>query len=187
MKITKTDLPDVIIIEPDVFGDARGFFFESYSERKFMDFGISDTFVQDNHSFSQKAGTLRGLHFQRNPNAQAKIIRCSRGSILDVAVDIRKGSPTYCKWVSVELSAENFRQIYIPVGFAHGFLTLTDNVEIQYKASSYYAPDCDRSIRWDDSVFGVDWGIESPIVSEKDHNAPIIKDSDNNFKWEAGK
>lgn len=187
MKITETILPEVKIIEPDVFGDNRGFFFESYSSGKLSGFGIVDVFVQDNHSFSQKAGTLRGLHFQREPRAQVKIIRCTRGRILDVAADVRTGSPTYCRWVSVELSAENFRQLYIPAGFAHGFLTLTDDVEIQYKASDYYAPDCDRNIRWDDPAIGVDWGIENPILSAKDRNAPFLKDSGNNFRWEAGK
>lgn len=187
MKVIETGLAGVKIIEPDVFGDSRGWFFESYSSCKLMDFGVTDIFVQDNHSFSQKEGTLRGLHFQLAPHAQAKIIRCTRGRILDVAVDIRKGSPTYCEWVSVELSAENFKQIYIPADFAHGFLTLTDDVEIQYKASDYYAPDCDRSIRWNDPDLGIIWGIEKPFLSDKDRNAPLLKDSDNNFRWESVK
>lgn len=181
MKVIDTELAGVKIIEPDVLGDSRGFFFESYSKRKLADFGIADIFVQDNHSFSQKVGTLRGLHFQQEPHAQAKIIRCTRGKILDVAVDIRKGSPTYCRWVSVELSADNFRQIYVPTGFAHGFLTLTDNAEIQYKASDYYSSDCDRSIRWNDPAISIEWGVDSPILSDKDRDAPLLKDLDNNF------
>lgn len=183
MKVTETKLAGVKIIEPDVFGDHRGWFFESWSAHKLLELGISEEFVQDNHSFSQKTGTLRGLHFQRYPHTQAKIIRCTSGKILDVAVDIRKGSPTYCRWVSVELSADNFKQLYIPAGFAHGFLTLTDNVEIQYKTSNYYTPDCDRSIRWNDLAIGIDWGIENPILSDKDREAPLLKDVDNNFKW----
>lgn len=187
MKVTETNLVGVKIIEPDVFGDSRGWFFESWSARKYLELGINEEFVQDNHSFSQKAGTLRGLHFQLNPRAQAKIIRCTRGSILDVAVDIREGSPTYCHWISVKLSGENFKQIYIPAGFAHGFLALTDNVEIQYKASDYYDPDCDRSIRWNDPDIGVNWGIENPVLSDKDRAAPFLADSDNNFRWETEK
>lgn len=187
MKVTKTNLADVKIITPDVFGDNRGWFFESWSSQRYSEFGISEEFVQDNHSFSLKAGTLRGLHFQRKPHAQTKIIRCTRGRILDVAVDIREGSPTYCRWVSVELSADNFKQLYIPKGFAHGFLTLTGDVEIQYKTSDYYAPDCDRSIRWNDPAIGIDWGIDNPILSDKDCNAPMLRDSDNTFRWEAPK
>ena len=187
MQITETILQEVKIIEPDVISDERGFFYECYSYTKLADSGIGDIFIQDNHSLSLKAGTLRGLHFQRDPHAQAKIIRCTRGRILDVAVDIRAGSPAYCRWISVELSSENFKQIYIPAGFAHGFLTLTDDVEIQYKASGYYAPDHDRAIRWNDPAIGVDWGIENPILSEKDRIAPLLKDSDNSFKWEAGR
>ena len=183
MRIIETTLPGVIIIEPDVFSDNRGFFLESYSQGKLADFGITDVFVQDNHSFSQKSGTLRGLHFQRDPHAQAKLIRCTRGSVLDIAVDIRRGSPTYCRWVSVELSADNFRQIYIPAGFAHGYLTLADGAEILYKASDYYSPDCDRSICWNDPSFAINWGIDDPILSDKDRNAPLLIYSDNNYTW----
>ena len=180
MKITETELTGLKIIEPRVFGDNRGWFFESFSERE-LNPGVA--FVQDNHSFSAQKGTLRGLHYQRNPHAQSKIVRCTRGKILDVAVDIRKGSPNYKKWMALELSAENFRQLFIPPGFAHGFVTLTDDVEIQYKASDYYAPECDRSIKWNDPSIGVEWGITEPILSAKDQNAPLLDESDCNFVY----
>lgn len=185
MKITQTKLSGVYVIEPQVFGDSRGWFTETYSKIKLEQDGVLKDieFVQDNHSFSAQKGTLRGLHFQMNPKAQTKLLRCSRGKILDVAVDIRKGSPNYRKWVSVELSAENFRQILIPKGFAHGFVTLTDDVEVQYKVDEYYSPECDRSIRFDDPEIGVDWGIEDPVLSQKDLKAPLLKDSDCNFKY----
>ena len=156
MKIIKTGLDDVHILEPKVFGDHRGWFMETYSIQKFEELGIDILFVQDNHSFSAQKGTLRGLHFQINPKAQTKLVRCTKGKILDVAVDIRKGSPTYKKWVAVELTDENKKQLLIPKGFAHGFLSLTDDIEVQYKVDEYYAPDCDRSIRFDDPEIGVD-------------------------------
>ena len=178
MKITETSLPGVKIIEPQVFGDSRGWFFESFSEQSL---NLGAIFVQDNHSYSAQRGTLRGLHFQQNPHAQIKIVRCTRGRILDVTVDIRKGSPNYRQWVAVELSAENFRQLLIPAGFAHGFLALADDVEIQYKASEYYDPESDRSIKWDDPTIGVEWGIAEPILSGKDRNAPYLDESDCNF------
>jgi dTDP-4-dehydrorhamnose reductase/dTDP-4-dehydrorhamnose 3,5-epimerase len=178
MNIIKTEIDDVLIIEPKVFGDHRGWFTETYSKTKFQELGIDDEFVQDNHSMSAQKGTLRGLHFQINPKAQTKLVRCTKGKILDVAVDLRKGSSAYKQWVGVELSEENKKQLYIPKGFAHGFLTLTDNVEVQYKVDEYYAPECDRSIRFDDPEISVDWRIEDPILSEKDLNAPLFKDSD---------
>lgn len=181
MKIIKTDIDSVYILEPKVFGDHRGWFMETYSKRKFEELGIDIEFIQDNHSFSAQKGALRGLHFQINPKAQTKLVRCTKGKILDVAVDIRKGSPTYKNWVAVELTEENKKQLLIPKGFAHGFLSLTDNVEVQYKVDEYYAPDCDRSIRFDDPEIGVDWGIRNPILSEKDVKAPLLKDSDSNF------
>jgi len=181
MNIIKTDIEDVLIIEPKVFGDHRGWFTETYSKNKYNELGIDIEFVQDNHSMSAQKGTLRGLHFQTNPKAQLKLVRCSKGKILDVAVDLRKGSSTYKQWVGVELTEDNKRQLLIPKGFAHGFLTLTDNVEVQYKVDEYYAPECDRSIRFDDPEIGVDWGIEDPILSEKDLKAPLLKDSDVDF------
>ena len=145
--------------------------------------GLRLAFLQDNHSFSAQKGTLRGLHFQKNPFAQAKLVRCARGAIMDVAVDIRQGSPFFGKWTAVELSAENKRQLFIPRGFAHGFLTLTDDVEILYKADQYYSPEADRSIAWNDPAIGVEWGVASPILSLKDQNAPLLADSDANFVY----
>lgn len=181
MKLEKTKLDGVLIIEPDVFGDDRGWFMESYSKKKLLELGIDCDFVQDNHSFSTEKNTLRGLHFQDKPKAQSKLIRCTRGKVLDVAVDLRKDSPTYKQWVSVELSEENKKQFFIPKGFAHGFLTLSDNVEFQYKVDEYYDKEADRSIRFDDPELNIDWGIEGPIVSEKDGAAPFLTDSDCNF------
>jgi dTDP-4-dehydrorhamnose 3,5-epimerase len=181
MEITQTALAGVYIIEPKVFGDNRGWFTETYSKLSLETLGIDITFVQDNHSFSAQKGTLRGLHFQNNPKAQNKLLRCSKGTILDVAVDIRKGSPNYLKWVAVELSEKNFKQILIPKGFAHGFLTLTDDIEVQYKVDEYYSPEHDRSIRFDDPAIGVEWNIENSIMSKKDLVAPLLKDSDCNF------
>ena len=185
MKVIETALPGVVIIEPQVFGDARGWFMESWSAKKMEDGGIHVAFVQDNHSFSAQKGTLRGLHYQLNPMAQAKLLRASRGAIFDVAVDIRRGSPTYVQWVGVELSAENYRQLFIPRGFAHGFITLTDNVEVQYKADNLYAPDCDGNIRWDDPAIGVAWPLTPTVLSEKDANAPLLAErSELNFVYE---
>lgn len=184
MELIKTDIPGVVILEPKVFGDHRGWFTETYAYNTLKDLGIDVTFVQDNQSYSKEKGTLRGLHFQQNPMAQTKLLHCTRGKILDVAVDIRKGSPTYLKWVSVELSAENKRQLFMPKGFAHGFITLTEDVEVQYKVDAYYAPECDRSIRFDDPSIGVNWGVSNPILSQKDMNAPLLCDSDCNFVYE---
>lgn len=184
MKITPTKLAGVSVIEPQVFGDRRGWFMESYSQAKLAACGISSVFVQDNHSYSATKGTLRGLHFQKDPMAQAKIVRCSRGAILDVAVDLRKGSPQYKQWVAVELSARNHKQIFIPRGFAHGFVTLTNDVEVQYKADNYYAPEQDGSILYNDPEIGVDWGEGPFILSEKDQSAPLLKDrTDLNFVY----
>lgn len=184
MNVIKTDVLDVYIIEPQVFGDNRGWFIESWSKRKMEQAGLFYDFVQDNHSFSATKGTLRGLHFQKNSDSQAKIVRCLNGSVLDVAVDLRLGSPTYKKWVAVELSAQNKRQLLIPRGFAHGFLTLADNVEFAYKADNYYSPQNDRSILWNDPEINIDWGIENPIISEKDLKAPKLCESDVDFKYE---
>ncbi|HOX41379.1 MAG TPA: dTDP-4-dehydrorhamnose 3,5-epimerase [bacterium] len=181
MKLTQTKLQGVVIIETDVFGDQRGWFTESYTKKKFDDLGVVANFVQDNHSMSAEKGTLRGLHFQLDPKAQNKLIRCTKGAVLDVAVDLRKGSPTYKQWVSVELSAENKLQLFIPKGFGHGFVALEANTEFQYKVDEYYSAGHDRSIRFDDPEIGIDWGIDSPILSEKDKNAPLLKDSDVNF------
>lgn len=175
MKATETRLKGVFVLEPQIFGDARGWFMESWSQRKMEEAGIKVDFVQDNQSFSAQKGTLRGLHYQLNPKCQAKLLRCTRGRIFDVAVDIRKGSPQYGQWVGVELSVENKKQLFIPRGFAHGFITLTDDVEVQYKADNYYAPECDGNIRWNDPDIGVEWPIEPVILSEKDQQAPLLK------------
>lgn len=183
MKAIETNLPGVIIIEPDVFGDQRGWFMETWTKQKLADVGIDVDFVQDNQSYTANKGTLRGLHFQNEPYAQAKLVRVVRGAVLDVAVDIRKGSPTYKQWTSVLLSAENKRQLFIPRGFAHGFVALTDDVEFVYKCDNYYNKECDRSIRFDDKSIGVEWGVENPLVSQKDENAPLLEESDCNFKY----
>ena len=174
MNVIETTLAGVLILEPKVFGDARGWFMESWSKKKMEDAGIFVDFVQDNHSFSAEKGTLRGLHYQLNPMAQAKLLRVSRGTIFDVAVDIRRGSPTYAKWVGIELSAENHRQLFIPRGFAHGFITLTNDVEVLYKADNLYAPECDGNIRWDDPEIGIKWPIAPVVLSEKDAAAPAL-------------
>ncbi len=181
MQIKSTAINEVKLIIPDVFGDSRGWFYESYNYQKFKELGIETVFVQDNRSFSKKKGTLRGLHFQKSPAAQTKLICCTRGEILDVAVDLRKGSPTYLQWICEKLSEDNKNYLYIPKGFAHGFLTLTENVEVLYKVDSYYSKENDRSIRFDDNEIGVDWGIAEPILSNKDLTAPLLKDSDVNF------
>lgn len=183
MQKIETKLPGVCIIEPQVFMDNRGWFVETYAANKFSEIGIDSVFVQDNQSLSAEKGTLRGLHFQNNPMAQTKLVRCTRGKILDIAVDIRKGSPYYGQWVSVELTSDNFRQLYIPKGFAHAFLTLTDDVEVQYKVDNYYSKECDRGIRYNDPDIGVDWGDITPILSHKDQISPMLKDSDCNFNY----
>lgn len=164
---------------------------ETYSTVKYEALGINNVFVQDNHSLSTKKGTLRGLHFQNDPMSQAKLVSCTRGTVIDVAVDLRRGSPTYKQWVSAELSAENKLQFYIPRGFAHGFLTLTDDVEFEYKVDNLYSKEHDRGIRYDDPEIGVDWGGLlkglTPILSEKDTNGPLLADSDVNFVYEGEK
>lgn len=176
MKITKTKLDGVVIIESDVFGDNRGFFMESWNKKKMEENGLYYDFVQDNHSKSTVKGTLRGIHFQKGNKAQAKLVRCVKGAVLDVAVDLRKNSPTFKQWVGVELNEENKKQLLIPRGFGHGFVTLTDDVEFLYKADNYYAPEADAGIRWNDPEIGVEWGVENPILSEKDKKNPFLKD-----------
>ena len=174
MDIQETKLKGVYLITPQIFGDERGWFMESWSRRKFEAAGIQVDFVQDNQSFSAAKGTLRGLHYQLNPMCQAKLLRCTRGEIYDVAVDIRRGSPQYAQWMGVRLSAENKEQLFIPRGFAHGFITLTDDVEVQYKADNFYAPECDGNIRWDDPEIGVAWPLAPVVLSEKDAKAPLL-------------
>lgn len=176
MDLLRTKLEGVYILIPKVFGDHRGFFMESWSRRTMEEAGLFYDFVQDNHSLSTVKGTLRGIHFQKGDKAQAKLVRCVRGAVLDVAVDLRHDSPTYKQWVGVELSEENKKQLLIPRGFGHGFVTLTDHVEFLYKADNYYAPKADGGIRWNDSDIGVDWGISEPILSEKDTKSPFLKE-----------
>lgn len=182
MKKIETRLPGVYILEPQVFGDQRGYFMETYSTRAFAELGITNTFVQDNQSFTARKGTLRGIHFQNAPMAQAKLVRVTRGAVMDVAVDLRKGSPTYLQWAAVELSAENKRILYIPRGFGHGFKTLTDNVEFCYKVDNLYSKEHDRGVRFNDPAIGVDWGeVKEELLSIKDTTSPLLKDSDCNF------
>ena len=184
MKKIETKLPGVYIIEPDVRGDARGYFMEVWSTRNFEELGLHYDFVQDNQSFSAKKGVLRGLHFQNAPMSQAKLVRVPRGAVMDVAVDLRKGSPTYRQWTAVELSEENKRMLMIPRGFGHGFKALTDNVEFCYKVDNLYSKELDRGIRFDDPTIGVEWGeVDEALLSAKDVNAPLLDDSDCNFEY----
>lgn len=185
MKWIETSLPGVCIVEPTVHGDHRGYFMETYSTKAMAEIGIDAVFVQDNQSFTAQKGTLRGIHFQNAPMAQGKLVRVTKGAVMDVAVDLRKGSPTYRQWVAVELSEENKRMLYIPRGFGHGFRTLTDNVEFCYKVDNLYSKECDRGIRFDDPTIGVDWGeVVEELLSAKDMNAPLLEDSDCNFVYE---
>lgn len=182
----KTTLPGVVMIEPKRFGDHRGFFAETYSRKVYETLGVAPEFVQDNHSLSAEIGTVRGLHFQAPPYAQDKLVRCGRGAIFDVAVDIRKGSPTYGQWVGYELSAANGRQLFVPVGFAHGFVTLEPDSEIVYKCSNYYAPQAEGAVRWDDPDIGIVWPLtRDAILSGKDAVAPLLRDLDSPFDWKA--
>ena len=182
MKKIATKLEGVYIIEPQVFGDARGFFMETWSTRNFEEIGLHYDFVQDNQSYSAQKGVLRGIHFQNMPMAQAKLVRVIHGAVLDVAVDLRKGSPTYKQWVGVELSAENKRMLLIPRGFGHGFKTLTNDVEFCYKVDNLYSKECDRGIRFNDPSIGVEWGeVCESLLSEKDTNSPLLDDRDCNF------
>jgi len=184
MKKIETKLPGVYIIEPDVRGDQRGYFMETWSTRNFEELDLHYDFVQDNQSFSARKGTLRGLHFQNMPMAQAKLVRVTRGAVMDVAVDLRKGSPTYKQWIAVELSADNKRMLMVPRGFGHGFRTLTDDVEFCYKVDNLYSGECDRGIRFDDPAIGVDWGeVREDLLSPKDTAAPLLEDSDCNFVY----
>lgn len=177
MNITKTDIEGLIIIEPQIFKDSRGAFFESWNAKKFKQLGISEDFVQDNQSVSSK-GVLRGLHFQNPPYAQAKLVRVIEGSVLDVAVDLRKNSPTYGMHVSVILSEQNNKSFFIPKGFAHGFLSLEDNTVFNYKCSDYYNKESEGSLLWNDEDLKIDWQIDNPLISEKDLKADLFK----NFK-----
>ncbi|QIK70033.1 dTDP-4-dehydrorhamnose 3,5-epimerase [Erysipelothrix sp. HDW6C] len=176
MNKIETPLKDCYVIEPNVIGDSRGWFMESYSKKKFEELDLDYDFIQDNHSFSSQVGILRGIHCQVAPYAQAKLVRCTRGKILDVAVDLRTESPTYKQWFAVELTPENAKQLLVPRGFGHGFVTLSDDCEVQYKTDNFYNFESDRSIQFDDPEIGVMWGIENPMLSEKDSKAlPLSK------------
>ena len=178
----RTVFNDLTLLRPQRFGDHRGYFAETYSRRSYFAKGICVDFVQDNHSLSQHLGTLRGLHFQSPPNAQAKLVRCGRGAIFDVAVDIRRGSSTYGQWEGYELTEDNGHQLYIPIGFAHGFITLKPNSEIIYKCTDYYAPDTEGAVRWDSC--GIEWPLSGdPILSDKDAIAPALADFDSPFNY----
>jgi len=174
MIVTETKLFGVLIIEPKVFSDHRGWFMETYSKLKTPQ--IDCEFVQDNHSFSVRKGTLRGIHFQREPMAQAKLVRCVNGAAMDFAVDLRPGSAAFKQWVSIELSADNKKQLFIPRGFGHAFLTLAENTEIVYKADNYYSAEHDGAILWSDPELAVEWGVSDPVLSDKDKNAPLLKE-----------
>ncbi len=178
MRITRLEIPDIILITPERFHDARGFFTELYSAKRLEEAGIKDAFVQDNLSRSSKTGTVRGLHFQTPPHSQTKLVRVSRGRILDVAMDLRSSSLTYGRHVAVELSAENRLQIYIPVGFAHGFCTLEPDTEVVYKVSSYYAPLAEGGVLWSDPELNIDWPVDArdATLSERDAKLPLLKD-----------
>jgi len=174
------------LIKPKRFGDERGWFCETYSVKAFAEWGIDLVFVQDNHSMSRDAGVLRGLHFQAPPHTQAKLVRCTRGAIWDVAVDIRRGSPTFGKWVAAELSAGNGHQLLVPVGFAHGFVTLQPDTEVQYKVSDIYAPDCEGGVIWNDPALAVPWPLPvgGPVLSAKDQILPRLAELDSPFDYD---
>lgn len=189
MEIEHTALQGVVVLTPARHGDARGFFSESWNAKRMADAGLVYNFVQDNHSVSATVGTVRGLHFQSPPHAQAKLVRCGRGSLFDVAVDIRHGSPTYGQWVGVELTAENGKQLLIPEGFLHGFATRLPDTEIIYKCTDYYAPDCDGAVRFDDPDIGINWGLgdTAAVLSPKDDAAPALSALGTIFTYQGSK
>jgi len=183
MQVRETSLPGVVVLEPKRFGDARGFFCETWNADRMANAGFDIAFVQDNHSMSAETGTLRGLHFQAPPHDQAKLVRCGRGRLFDVVVDIRNGSPTYGRWIGEELSFDNGRQLLIPPGFLHGFVTCEPMTEIVYKCSDFFAPDAEGAVHWESC--GIDWGLRAPpIVSDKDAKAPAFDEFQSPFFWE---
>ena len=185
MQIEQTHLEGVVIITPQRHGDDRGFFCESWNKARMAAAGLDFDFVQDNHSLSAAVGTLRGLHYQSPPHAQAKLVRCGRGALWDVAVDFRAGSPTFGQWVGVDLTPENGRQLLIPAGFLHGFVTRAPDTEIIYKCTDYYAPECDGAVAWDDPDLAIDWGVDAPVLSNKDAAAPKLATVQTAFTWGA--
>lgn len=180
--------PAVVLLQPRRFDDERGWFSETYSERNAQACGVFERFVQDNHSFSAAAGTIRGLHFQRPPHAQAKLVRCLRGAVMDYAVDVRRGSPTYGHHVSAKLTAAGGEQLFIPVGFAHGFVTLESETEVSYKVSDFYAPDCEDGLIWNDPSLGIDWALDgrTPVLSKKDEQLKVLEDLRSPFEYSGG-
>ena len=182
MKLQRLNIDNVMLLIPQYFEDERGYYTESFSSQKFKEAThLDNIFIQDNHSMSIKAGTIRGIHFQLNPKPQSKLVRCTKGAILDVIVDLKTDSPTYKKYLINELTPINRHQIFIPNGFGHGFLTLLDDTEVQYKVDEFFNSELDRAIAWDDPELNIKWGIKKPILSNKDINAPLLKDSDANF------
>ncbi|MEM6973912.1 MAG: dTDP-4-dehydrorhamnose 3,5-epimerase [Pseudomonadota bacterium] len=191
LSVERLAIPEVCVISTRKFGDHRGFFSETYNKRALAETGITLDFVQDNHSLSATPGTIRGLHYQSPPFAQDKLVRVVRGAVLDVAVDIRVGSPSYGRWVSAEISAENWKQILVPTGFAHGFITLQPDTEVIYKVTNYYAPDHDHGVLWNDPALGIDWGLEAlggmeaAVLSDKDTKQPLLAEIESPFTYEA--
>jgi dTDP-4-dehydrorhamnose 3,5-epimerase len=181
-RVVRLEIPDVILIEPKLIEDRRGFFLETYKQSEFEAIGILDTFVQDNHSHSVR-GVLRGLHYQKAPMAQGKLVSVIRGEIFDVAVDIRRGSPTHGRWTGVTLSSGDPRMVYVPAGFAHGFCVLSDEADVVYKVTKEYAPELDRGILWNDPDLGISWPIQHPVLSPKDAQLLLLRDADNNFEY----
>ena len=184
MRFMETTMPGLYLLEPKVFGDSRGFFLEGYNKKVFAENGFHIEFVQDNHARSEEKGVLRGLHFQLPPGTQAKLVRVTAGSVFDVAVDLRQGSPTYGKWEGFTLSADNKLQLLVPKGFAHGYLTLEPGTEFQYKVDDYYTPELDTGIRWNDPDIGVEWPVRDVILSDRDTKQPFLKDSPPPFVFE---
>ena len=183
MQVIPTAIPEVLIIEPKVFGDARGFFYESFNQRAFNQAtGLNLQFVQDNHSRSAK-GVLRGLHYQKDPHAQGKLVRCLKGRVYDVAVDIREGSPYFGRWMGIELSEENGLMFYVPRGFAHGFVVLSADADFLYKCTAEYSPENDRGVVWNDPAIGIDWPVSEPVLSPKDSALPLLRNADINFRY----
>jgi len=178
----KLSVPGIILVEPKLFGDARGFFMETYKYSDFAEAGIKENFVQDNYSRSGR-GVLRGLHYQKNPHAQGKLVQCLRGRIFDVAVDIRKDSPTFGRWVHAELSEENNLMLYVPPAFAHGFAVLSESADVTYKCTKEYSPESDRGIIWNDPDIRIAWPVGDPVISEKDRRHPLLKEADINFEY----
>ena len=179
----KLEIADVVLVTPKAFGDHRGLFMETYKRSEFEASGVPEVFVQDNYSHSIR-GVLRGLHYQKQPKAQGKLVGVIRGEVFDVAIDMRKGSPTYGRSVGVTLSAKDHRMLYVPVGFAHGFCVLSEAADVVYKATAEYAPELDRGILWSDAALGIRWPITEPVLSAKDAQLPLLRDADNNFVYE---